>query len=95
MSTSTHYEFRAIVRKVEERHVRHYDKKASGEAKVESQLEYTTTSSGWWVLLEGWPIAIRFGDLKPVVEPGDTMCIVMHRIQIAGQPGRPNPEETK
>jgi hypothetical protein len=83
-NTGTHYEFRAIVRKVEERFARSYDAKKLGEANVESQAEYTTTSTGWWVLLEGWPVAMRFGNLKPLVKEGDTMCIVMHVITLVG-----------
>ncbi len=83
-NTSTHYEFRAVIRKVEERFARSYDVEKLGEAKAESQVEYKTISTGWWVLLEGWPVAMRFGNLKPLVKEGDTMCIVMHVITLVG-----------
>jgi hypothetical protein len=77
MSTSTEYEFHARVLKVEERYTKTYDAEKVGNAKVEAQMEGEDVSTGWWVVLEGWSVAIRFGKLKPNIEKGQTMIIDM------------------
>lgn len=77
MKTSTAYEFHAVVRKVEERFAKVFDAEKVGSVQHGQQLESTEVSTGWWVVLDGWPVAIRFGKLKPHVEKGQTMIIDM------------------
>jgi hypothetical protein len=72
--TRSDVEFHAKVLKVEERFDRVY-KKTFGEAKTEGEGGYDQVSNGWWVVLEGWPVAIRFGNLKPNCEAGDTIAM--------------------
>lgn len=74
MELRTDVEFHAKVLKVEEKFERVYDK-SFGDARTESQAGYTEVSTGWWVLLEGWPVSLRYGKLKPDCEPGDTIVM--------------------
>jgi hypothetical protein len=87
---STAYEMRTKIRKVEERFTRAYDPVKVGEAKVESQAEFTEVSTGWWIVLDGWPIAIRMGDGKPGgLAVGDTMSITIRKIHVVGPVSSP------
>lgn len=69
-------EFHAKVIRVEERFQTLY-KKGFGEAKTENKAKDETEqiSIGWWVSLAEWPISLRFGNLKPDIEPGDTLVL--------------------
>ncbi len=92
---STEYEFRATVKKVDERFQTVVQRAEEyGEAKSEGKAADATeqVSMGWWVSLAEWPIAIRFGKLKPDIEPGDIMCIVMRKIPAA--PAATTPEKS-
>jgi hypothetical protein len=75
--TSTNYEFHAVVKKVEERFAKNYAGSNLGEAKAEAAVEVDEVSTGWWVSFEGWPVAMRFGNLKPHINAGQTMIIEM------------------
>lgn len=87
---STAYETRAKIMRVEERYSRTYDPAKMGEAKVESQAEFAQVSTGWWVVLDGWPIAIRMGDAKPDdLAEGDTLSITMRKSHVVGPASPP------
>jgi hypothetical protein len=47
------------------------------EGKYEPQL----VSLGWWVVLDGWPVALRFSTGKPSIEAGDTLALVARIIK--------------
>jgi len=86
----TNVEFHARVRKVEERYQKIYDNPKFGTAETEAQAAPREVSTGWWVVLDDWPIAMRFGSLRPHVEPGDVMVIEM-RVLPKPKPGDPAP----
>lgn len=86
----TEVEFHAVVLKVEQRTTKIYDDPKFGEAQTEAEAAPRLEPNGWWVVLDGWPIAIRFGNLRPHVEPGDTMIIQM-RVAPKPKPGDPAP----
>lgn len=71
----TNIEFHAKVLKVEERFKNcltdEARAKAGGTNSREGQIETTQVSDGWWVSLDGWGAAMRFGDMKPHCDPGD------------------------
>lgn len=84
---STVYEWMSKIRRVEERFSRAYNAAKMADAKVESQAEYDEVSTGWWVVLDGWPIAIRIGGEKPTdLAEGDTISVTMRKCTIVGQP---------
>lgn len=69
-------EFRVI--RVEERFERAIvDSSAYGDAKSEAKAMDATqeVSTGWWIILEGWPIAIGVGREKPDLSAGDIMVL--------------------
>lgn len=70
------FEFYETVLKVEERFRKIFNAEAVGNAKVESQMEGEQISTGWWVFLEQFGVAIRFGDTKPEgIDAGDQLSI--------------------
>lgn len=75
--TTTEVEFHAKVLKVEERFTKVYDAEKVGKVEHGQELESTQVSNGWWIVLEGWPVAMRLGSMKPHIEPGQTMIIEM------------------
>jgi hypothetical protein len=68
----THF-FRVKVAKVEERFEKVYDVETLASAKGEDQVKYELVSSGWFVTLEGWGVAVRFGHTQPEFKAGDTL----------------------
>jgi hypothetical protein len=68
------------VDKVEERFTSVYNIEKVGAAKVESQMEPERVSTGWWIVLRGLPIALRAGNVKPDIAPGDVFEIALRRI---------------
>lgn len=72
-------EFHAKVLRVEQRTKRVY-KQGFAEAKIESKAKEHVEDEplgGWWLVLEDWPVALRFGsgELKPDIEPGDMLVL--------------------
>jgi hypothetical protein len=77
-------EFRHRILKVEERfrEVLTDEAKAKlGAADDNGKYEPSQISTGWWVVLDGWPVAIRFGSGKPDIEPGDTLALVARTVK--------------
>lgn len=48
---------------------------------TEGKYEPMLISTGWWVVLDGWPVAMRFGAGKPDIEPGDSLVLVARTIK--------------
>lgn len=72
---ATLVEIEEVVSTVEERFRRAYDPIKSGEAKVESQMEYEQVSTGWWLVIRRLGIALRVGKEKPPINSGDRIVI--------------------
>ncbi len=76
LPASRMFDFYEKVLKVEERFRKIYDAQAVGDAKVESQMEAEQVSTGWWVFLERFGVAIRTGDTKPEgIDAGDMLMV--------------------
>lgn len=73
------YILRSRVTKVEENFEKIYKAESVGEAKVESQIESTRISKGWFVSLEGWGISIRLSDVQPDLKVGDELVIEIRK----------------
>lgn len=74
------FEFHEIVAKVEERFRKVYDGEKVAKAVTEGQMAPDEISTGWWVVLSRFGIAIRFGDMKPDIAAGDTLVLVASKI---------------
>lgn len=80
-------EFRHKVLKIEERFRALLTEEAAAklgtmrpDAGGEGKYEPTMISTGWWVVLDGWPVAMRFGSGKPDIQPGETLALIARRI---------------
>lgn len=89
-------EFHHKVLKVEERFRAELTEEAiaklgvmpGAEAGAEGKYEPTMVSTGWWVVLDGWPVAMCFGSGKPDIQSGETLVLIARRIP------KPPPELT-
>lgn len=80
-------EFYHLVLRVEERFQDVLDDEAKGKLGADGEdgekakYEPTQISTGWWVVLDGVPAAIRLGSGKPDIEAGDTLVLVARTIK--------------
>ena len=77
-------EFSHVILRVEERFRDVLDDEARaklGAADDNGKYEPSQISTGWWVVLDGWPVAMRFGSGKPDIEPGDTLVLVARVVK--------------
>jgi hypothetical protein len=74
------FEFEEVVSVVEERFVRAYDAESLGVAKYANEVKYKMISSGWWLRIKSLGVALRVGDEKPEIKPGDTLAISIRKI---------------
>jgi hypothetical protein len=71
------FAFEEVATSVEERFRRAYDADRVGTAKVESQMEYTLVSLGWWLVIKRLGLALWIGKDKPAIESGDLLRITI------------------
>lgn len=74
------FEFHEVVAKVEERFRKVYDSEKIAKAVTESQMAPDQVSTGWWVVLSRFGIAIRFGDKRPDIDVGDALVLNARKI---------------
>lgn len=101
-------EFHEVVAKVEERFRAELDAEARARlgaipgsgGGTEGKYEPKMVSTGWWVILARFGIAMRFGKLKPDVVAGDTLVLVVRKIPrpqdppaLAAVPDAPRPPD--
>lgn len=84
----TYFEFHETVAKVEERFRAVYDPGKVGAAKSQSQMDEGTeqVSTGWWVVLARFGVAVRFGATRPDIAAGDTLVMVPRIIKKPSAP---------
>ena len=70
-----HYTFYARVLKVEEHFTKLYRSGLGDKAVFED------ASQGWYMHLNGSHEMLYIGDIKPEIEPGDLVKIVVHKIK--------------
>lgn len=79
------FELAEIVVRVEERFRPELDQEAKeklrGTDTYQGKYEPKQVSTGWWVVLQRFGVALSFGATKPDIDPGDTLVLVAHRIQ--------------
>jgi hypothetical protein len=88
MPSSQEFEFHETVAKVEER----FRPELTDEARArlgampgsgggeEGKYQPEMVSTGWWVVLARFGIAVRFGSMKPDIVAGDTLVLIARRI---------------
>lgn len=76
------FEFHATVVKVEERFRKVYDREKVGNAKTDAQMTEASedVSTGWWVSLSQYGIAVNFGPTKPDIDSGDTLVLIARKL---------------
>lgn len=80
MPTADKLHFYETAAKVEERFRPVYDREKVANAKVEGQLEPEQVSTGWWIVLSRFGVAMRFGSSKPDIQPGDTLVMTLSKM---------------
>lgn len=85
------FEFHEVVGKVEERFRPELDQEAAerlaGTSESAGKYEPKMVSTGWWVVLTRFGVSIRFGNLKPDIQAGDTL--VLRATKIPKKPDAP------
>jgi hypothetical protein len=79
------FEFEEVATSVEERFRRAYDADKVGTAKVESQMEYTLVSLGWWLVIKRLGLALWIGKDKPAIQSGDLLSITIRKRDLPEQ----------
>jgi hypothetical protein len=74
------FELEEVVTVVEERFVRVYDAESLCAAKYANEVRYKSVSAGWWLVIKSLGVALRVGDEKPTIKPGDTLAISIRKI---------------
>jgi hypothetical protein len=90
MSLSKHnrwerFEFEEVVTVVEERFTKAYDVESLCTAKYANEVKYKSVSSGWWLVIKRLGVALRVGDEKPEIKPGDTLAISIRKVDDRGR----------
>lgn len=86
--TGQEFEFHEVVAKVEERFRAEMDDEARARLGAiegsgggnEGKYEPKMVSTGWWVVISRFGVAMRFGKLKPDIVAGDTLVLIARRI---------------
>ena len=97
---SLEFRLAETVVKVEERFRPMLDQEAKeklrgSEDGYQGKYEPKQVSTGWWVSLARFGVALNFGMQKPNIEVGDTLVLVAHRIPKPPPAGQdPAPEQT-
>jgi hypothetical protein len=79
------FAFEEVATSVEERFRRAYDADKVGTAKVESQMEFTLVSLGWWLVIKRLGLALWIGKDKPAIESGDLLSITIRKRDLPVQ----------
>jgi hypothetical protein len=93
--TEQEFEFHEVVAKVEERFRPELDEEArkrlGGTDTQPGLYEPCQVSTGWWVVLARFGVAVRFGSMKPDIIAGDTLVLIARKIPKPPEPIAPEP----
>lgn len=88
-------EFHEVVAKVEERWRPELDdearKRLIGTEDVPGKYEPKMVSTGWWIVLARFGVAICTGKFKPDIAPGDTLVAEFRKVPKPPEAGTPAP----